>query len=367
MPSLLKFLVPLAIFLSGSYAHAFTSLSPVAGNQARANHLIRFEEPMSNPTNEPSREPIREPTNDQMINDQTTIPRLEWDAELPNILSPKRGKYSLSQKQDAELPSKITILTTQFTSNISYKFEKVNGINTSYTFEAVNGVNAKPFETVNGVSNVHDKYIVVNHDHDKSIVNKRVTFSDERDSEILSESPFECNSRSNDSNGLRRSAERAVSSRRKVSFHSRISFKQIKRSSTHAYLVLFSSFYAIGTELKCGVHPHWVVAKSSSKRVGNIAFTQPQSAKAALKATAEMQASADSNKMPSIFQLIPGNETKAESKNREPETEPKAESKSREPETDPKAESKSREPENEPKAKSKSREPGNETKAESKS
>jgi hypothetical protein len=157
MPVLLKFLVPLAIFLSGSYAHAFTSLSPVAGNQARVNHLIRFEEPMSNPTNEPSREPIREPTNDQMINDQTTIPRLEWDAELPNILSPKRGKYSLSQKQDAELPSKITISTTQFTSNISYKFEKVNGINTSYTFEADNGVNAKPFETVNGVSNVHNK------------------------------------------------------------------------------------------------------------------------------------------------------------------------------------------------------------------
>ena len=58
MPVLLKFLVPLAIFLSGSYAHAFTSLSPVAGNQARVNHLIRFEELMSNPTNEPSRESI---------------------------------------------------------------------------------------------------------------------------------------------------------------------------------------------------------------------------------------------------------------------------------------------------------------------
>jgi hypothetical protein len=43
---------------------------------------------------------------------------------------------------------------------------------------------------------------VVNHDHDKSIVNKRVTFSDERDSEILSESPVECNSQTNDSNGL---------------------------------------------------------------------------------------------------------------------------------------------------------------------
>jgi hypothetical protein len=30
------------------------------------------------------------------------------DAELPNILSSKQVKYTLSQKQDAELPSKIT-------------------------------------------------------------------------------------------------------------------------------------------------------------------------------------------------------------------------------------------------------------------
>jgi len=63
MSALLKFLVLLAIFLSASYAHAFTSLSPVAGNQARVNHLIRFEESMSNPTNESSHEPICEPTN----------------------------------------------------------------------------------------------------------------------------------------------------------------------------------------------------------------------------------------------------------------------------------------------------------------
>ncbi len=51
MPALLKFLVLLAIFL--------------AGNQARVNHLIRFQQPMSDPMNEPSREPIREPTNDR--------------------------------------------------------------------------------------------------------------------------------------------------------------------------------------------------------------------------------------------------------------------------------------------------------------
>jgi hypothetical protein len=151
MAALLKFLVLLASFHSGSYAHAFTSLSPVAGNQVRVNHLIRFQQPMSNPKNKPSREPTCEPTNDPMVNDQTTNQRLEWDAELPNILSPKRGKYSLSQKQDAELPSKIAISITQITSN------------TSYTFEAVNGVN---------------------HDHDKIKVDNRVTFENNRDDEI---------------------------------------------------------------------------------------------------------------------------------------------------------------------------------------
>ena len=77
-----------------------------------------------------------------MVNDQTTNQRLEWDAELPNILSQKQGKYGLSQKQDAEFPCKITILITQITSNAK-PFEAVNGINTFYTFEAVNGVNAK--------------------------------------------------------------------------------------------------------------------------------------------------------------------------------------------------------------------------------
>ena len=65
----------------------------------------------------------------------------------------KQGKYSLSEKQDAELPSKITVLTTQFT------------FDTSYAFEAVHGV-----------SHVHVKYIVTG----------RVTFSDERDGEIQS-------------------------------------------------------------------------------------------------------------------------------------------------------------------------------------
>ncbi len=126
MSALLKFLVRSAIFLLASNANAFTSLSSVAGNQ-------------------------------------TTNQRLEWNAELPDILSQKRGKYSLSQKQDAELPNKITISTTQVTSNTSYKFEAVNNVDSP-------------------------------HDNTR-VTNKRVTFSDERDNEIHSKSPTTSNSR----------------------------------------------------------------------------------------------------------------------------------------------------------------------------
>jgi hypothetical protein len=82
MTALSKFLVLLGIFLSASLGDAFV-------NHARLNHLIQFDASMSNPTNEPSCFPYRKPTNDQ-INDQTTIQRLEWNAELSNIHSSKR-------------------------------------------------------------------------------------------------------------------------------------------------------------------------------------------------------------------------------------------------------------------------------------
>jgi hypothetical protein len=84
-----KFLVPLTIFLLASHVYGFTSLSLVAGNQVRINHLTQLQQQMSNSTSEPSCEPKFKPTNDQMVNDQTTNQRLEWDAELPNIISPK--------------------------------------------------------------------------------------------------------------------------------------------------------------------------------------------------------------------------------------------------------------------------------------
>jgi hypothetical protein len=94
MTALSKFFVLLALFLLASHPNA---LSLVSGNQVWVIHLIQLWQPLSNPTNEPSREPIGEPAK-----------RMDLDAELPNNLSSQQVKYSLSQKQDAELPSKIT-------------------------------------------------------------------------------------------------------------------------------------------------------------------------------------------------------------------------------------------------------------------
>ena len=81
MAAFAKLLVLIAIFLLASNANAFTSLSPVAGNQVQENRWFRFVEPMSKPTNEPTCEPIK-----------------------------TRVAYS-EPKQDAEPPSKITDLT----------------------------------------------------------------------------------------------------------------------------------------------------------------------------------------------------------------------------------------------------------------
>jgi hypothetical protein len=47
MTALSKFLVLLALFLSVSYASAFTSLSLVAGNQVWVNYLNQLQQPMS--------------------------------------------------------------------------------------------------------------------------------------------------------------------------------------------------------------------------------------------------------------------------------------------------------------------------------
>ena len=96
MNAMAKFLVPLTIFLSASLGDAFV-------NHARLNHLIRFQQPMSNPTNEPSREPICEPTNDRM-NDQT-LHGMKEQTEVPLQQS---GTHANVSKQLVLADKKLT-------------------------------------------------------------------------------------------------------------------------------------------------------------------------------------------------------------------------------------------------------------------
>ncbi len=108
--ALSKFLVQLAPFLSESHANAFTCLSLVAGNQVQVNHLIQFQQPMSNPTNKPSCKP-----------NGKSIKQMDLDAELPNNLLPQKTLLAYSEpKQDAELPSKNTVSTNTQTCGLCH-------------------------------------------------------------------------------------------------------------------------------------------------------------------------------------------------------------------------------------------------------
>ncbi len=114
----------------------------------------------------------------------------------------------------------------------------------------------------------------MSHVHVKYIVTSQVTFSDGRDNEIQSMCPDESLPQPNewqmpdkinlDSSSLRQSTRTEVLHwQDKLYSHSTL--KKLKRSSKHACVVLFSSFGAIGMELKRGVHPHQALATSSSK------------------------------------------------------------------------------------------------------
>ncbi len=202
MPALPKFLVLLAIFLSANSGDAFMNLSSAAGNLVPVNHLIQFVEPMSKPTNEPTVEPTKQTTS-------------------------KRGKYSLLKKKDAELPSKITVLITQFTSDTSYAFEAVHG-----------------------VSHIHVKYIVTSW----------VTIGYGQDNEIQSMCPDLSLPQPSNWQGPK------------------------QRSLIISACVPFASFCSMSSGLAyCWVHSH--------TRFESV--TSTNSAKEALKASAEMQPSAD--------------------------------------------------------------------------
>jgi hypothetical protein len=229
MPALLKFLVPLAIFLLASNANAFTSLSLVARNQVWVNHLTRLQQPMSDPTNEPS-------TNVGLIlnprmghvspqfhvvydDDFTTVPYLH------SIDVPPHWAQLIEASSHLEVQTERQVGTWQSLPEL----EIDPGDFSSDFSQASNPTIRQDREgevsevVPTNVDSPHDATRVTNVDspHDATrVTNKRVTFSDERDNEIHSVCPITSNSRPNewrmpdkinlDSSGLRRSACSAV-------------------------------------------------------------------------------------------------------------------------------------------------------------
>ncbi len=82
IPALLKFLVLIAIFLLASNANAFTSLSPVAGNQVQEKHWFQFEEQMNSPTNEPSCKPMSKPMNELICKATNDLLIDSWQCQM---------------------------------------------------------------------------------------------------------------------------------------------------------------------------------------------------------------------------------------------------------------------------------------------
>jgi len=110
MPALSKFLVLLALFLLASHVHAFTSLSLVAGDQVRVNHLIRLQQLMSKPTDEmkaksKSREPETEPKAESKSREPETDPKAESESREPEN-DPKAESKSREPENELKAESK---------------------------------------------------------------------------------------------------------------------------------------------------------------------------------------------------------------------------------------------------------------------
>ena len=96
------FILLLAIFLLTSHTNSFFSLSPVAGDQVRVNHVIWFEESMSKQKNK---------TNLQINQTHGLNSYPKQDAELPSKIIDSTDTQSLGLCQDKWNQSKLCFVT----------------------------------------------------------------------------------------------------------------------------------------------------------------------------------------------------------------------------------------------------------------
>ncbi len=258
MPALSKYWVLLTLFLLESHANVLTSVSLVAGDQVWVIHLIQLQQPMSDPTNEPSCEPSCKPT--------------KWfgqDALLPGNLSSKGVMFS-NQGQDNEIQSNSTNSSNTQPSNWQGPKQQ------SFIISA-----CVPFVAFHSNQRLWLNCWIHSHTGFESVTSaKKVSFSAFT---LLVHEPVTFVTKAS-CNTFASLVWAPVALTNKINLDS-TSFKKINRSSTHACLVLFSSFGGIGAELKCGLHPNHILVTSSSKsglrhhkkseQAGGKASTQP--------------------------------------------------------------------------------------------
>jgi hypothetical protein len=116
MAAFTKLLVLIAIFLLASHANAFTSMSPVAGNQIQEKHWFQFEEPMNNQTNESTCEPTCKPTERMDFDASTQGPERASNGTVQSWNNNQKKRVSFLDKPE---PVEIEINPPQATNTNS--------------------------------------------------------------------------------------------------------------------------------------------------------------------------------------------------------------------------------------------------------
>jgi hypothetical protein len=278
MLALLNFLVLLAIFLLASKANAFTSLSPVARNQVQGNQWFQFVEPMSKLMNEPTREP--------------TI-RMDFDAELLNNLSPNQHKSS----NVSLLVACAKCLNSNESSCASLLVARAKCLKSHESSCASKVVRAKCLKP-NNLSQINNA-VLSNHSNQQESLADQPGIDEEIVHPIATTDSSQTTPINIDSSGLHRSTTMTNQhSTAHLPLASPRSFSSARKpiSTICSFQYGFSSSMVQSLAVKVQV--------SSTTKVSCHAFTllafEPvtsktkiSSAKTALKATAEMQPSAD--------------------------------------------------------------------------
>ncbi len=194
----------------------------------------------------------------------------------------KTRKVQFIGKAGWELPSMITVLITQFTSNTSHTFEAVHGVSHVHVKYIVTGWVTIGDKRDSKIWSIHSDLSLswpnVINAHDKHIVTSRVTISDKRDCEIQSIRPDLSLPQQSEQDAL---LSDNFSSKRVLVWVSvmddviqtRKTHSEYTQSYQVAILVPFISFHSKSFRLAyCWVHSHWKITADLIQALHSIQF-----------------------------------------------------------------------------------------------